>query len=104
VCALTTGGAAPSYGENGINGEVGALLYPTNHGILAFTGFTVIEPFVVYGPARLTETERMTELARYRAHVLRLGEAPTLAYRRVEEYDDNGALRVDRLEPRAAPP
>jgi hypothetical protein len=43
---------------------------------------------VVYGPARLTETERMTELARYRARVLTLGEAPTLAHRRVEEYDD----------------
>lgn len=101
MCALTTGGAATSYGENGINGEIGSLLYPINHGIFAFTGFTVIEPFVVYGPARLTEMERVSELARYRARLLTLAEAPTLTYRRLEEYDEGGVLRVGRPEARA---
>jgi NAD(P)H dehydrogenase (quinone) len=97
MCALTTGGTPGSYGENGLNGEIGALLYPINHGIFAFTGFTVVEPFVVYGPVRLSESERVAELARYRARVLDLAAAPTLAYPRLEEYDEAGALR-------AAPP
>src|SRR5262249_13340656 len=37
-------------------------LFPIDHGMLYFTGFTVIEPFLVHAPARMTEPERTAEL------------------------------------------
>lgn len=41
------------------------ILYPVNHGTFAFTGMTVLQPFVAYGPGRASEEERAAELDRY---------------------------------------
>jgi NAD(P)H dehydrogenase (quinone) len=48
--------------------------HEVHHGILRFVGFTVLEPFVVYGPARLTREECAACLARYGERVLSLGD------------------------------
>jgi hypothetical protein len=47
----------------------------------------VIEPFVVYAPARLDEDERSAALARYRERVLALDSAPTLSGLRSADFD-----------------
>ena len=44
MCSVTIGGEAPIYSEGGLNGPISSLLFPINHGMLYFTGFTVIEP------------------------------------------------------------
>lgn len=77
MCALTVGGLEPVYAEDGFYPPVEQLLWPVNHGVFAFAGFTVIEPFVVYGPNRITAEARAVYLDRYRERVLNLGTAPT---------------------------
>jgi NAD(P)H dehydrogenase (quinone) len=73
MCALTTGGPPAAFSEQGMYGRsVAEVLFPIHHGILAFCGFTVIEPFVVHGPVRISDEERAAHLARYRARLLEL--------------------------------
>ena len=72
MCSLTVGGPEAVYTDSGIYGSLESILYPIHRGIFGFTGFTVIEPFVVYAPKRLTEAERQVCLDRYRERVLSL--------------------------------
>ena len=76
MCSVTVGGPPEAYGERGIYASVRDILYPIERGILHFTGFTVIEPFVVYGPNRMEAAERKSELVRYRQRLLALDTAP----------------------------
>ena len=43
MCSVTIGGPPPIYSSRGLNGPIGTTLFPINHGILYFIGFTVIE-------------------------------------------------------------
>jgi NAD(P)H dehydrogenase (quinone) len=93
MCSLTTGGLLPAYSDRGMNGLLSSILFPINHGILYFAGFTVIEPFVVHGPIRLNPEERDGHLARYRERVLGLASAPTIVYPKLAEYDEQWILK-----------
>ena len=94
MCSVTIGGPPAMYSEHGLNGPIGSILFPVNHGILYFTGFTVIEPFLVHGPARISDQERTAHLARYRERVVGLESAPTIAYPKLADYDDNYVLKA----------
>ena len=94
MCALTIGGPPPIYSEQGLNGPIAAILFPINHGMLYFTGFTVIEPFLVHAPVRIGEEDRKRHLERYRERVLGLETAPTLAYPKLADYDERFVLKA----------
>ncbi|MBI1779401.1 MAG: NAD(P)H-dependent oxidoreductase [Proteobacteria bacterium] len=98
MCAVTIGGPRTMYSERGLNGPIADILFPINHGMLYFTGFSVIEPFLVHAPARMSDEERAAELDRYRARVLGLATAPTIAYPRLADYDDRYVLRPEMSE------
>jgi NAD(P)H dehydrogenase (quinone) len=93
MCAVTIGGPPPMYSAHGLNGPIDSILFPVNHGVFYFTGFTVIEPFLVHAPARLGEAERAAHLARYRGRVLDLAAAPTIAYPKLADYDERYVLK-----------
>jgi NAD(P)H dehydrogenase (quinone) len=69
-CALTVGGSEMTYSSQGMYAPIESVLYPINHGILGFVGFTVLDPFTVYAPVRLSDEARRANLARYRERVL----------------------------------
>lgn len=87
MCSLTVGGPEPVYTEIGIYGPINSILYPIHRGILGFAGFTVIEPFVVYGPNRVSPEERAEFLARYRERLLNLDQAPLIETPKVADYE-----------------
>jgi NAD(P)H dehydrogenase (quinone) len=99
MCSVTIGGRATVYSEYGLNGPISTILYPINHGILYFTGFTVIEPFIVHAPARLSHQERKEHLASYRLRVLQLATASTINFPRLVDYDEDAVLKPE-LRPR----
>jgi NAD(P)H dehydrogenase (quinone) len=66
---LTTGGPELAYGPTGKNGEMENILYPIQHGMLFFVGMTVLPPFVVYSPARLTDAERSEQIKLYKNYL-----------------------------------
>ncbi|MEK9660564.1 MAG: NAD(P)H-dependent oxidoreductase [Alphaproteobacteria bacterium] len=69
LLSLTTGGPAPVYGPEGRNGDIDAILRPIQRGMLQFTGFSVLAPHIVFGPAHLDEDERMAALMGWRARL-----------------------------------
>jgi NAD(P)H dehydrogenase (quinone) len=96
MCSVTVGGPPAMYSEHGLNGRISAILFPINHGMLYFTGFAVIEPFLVHAPARLGAEERAAQLALYRRRVLALATAPTIVYPKLAEYDEDYVLKSAR--------
>jgi NAD(P)H dehydrogenase (quinone) len=93
MCSLTTGSLAPVYSDHGMNGLLATILFPINHGMLYFTGFSVVEPFVTYAPVRLTHDERLLQLAQYRERVLRIDAAPLLVYPKLSDCDENWVIK-----------
>ncbi len=66
---ITTGGPEQSFFPKGRNGDLDKILYHINHGMLYFTGMQTLEPFVVYGPSRISNEERITKLEEYSAYL-----------------------------------
>lgn len=60
MLVVTAGGWPEHYSERGINGQIDDLLFPINHGILFYPGFTVLPPFVAYRVDRLDDTRFRT--------------------------------------------
>lgn len=96
MCAVTIGGLPPMYSEHGLNGSIASILFPINHGILYFTGFTVVEPFLVHAPARISSEQRAARLEGYRKRVLRLFASATIAYPGLNDYDEQFVLKSER--------
>lgn len=69
LLSLTTGGANSHYEKGGWNGDIHSVLRPIQRGILQFTGFSVLSPHIVYGPAHLDLVGRIKELERYAARL-----------------------------------
>lgn len=87
MLVTTAGGWAEHYAERGINGPIDDLLFPIQHGVLFYPGFSVLNPFVVYRADRMN-AERFqavaTDLDRRLAGLF--DEAP-IAYR-VQNHGD----------------
>ena len=79
MCSVTIGGSRVMYSDRGAYGPIEAALFPIHHGILAFTGFTLLEPFLVFAPARASESQRRESLREYRAKILGVETAPASA-------------------------
>ncbi|MDB5088529.1 MAG: hypothetical protein JWR09_2523 [Mucilaginibacter sp.] len=57
LLSLTTGGPPENYLRDGLNGDLEGILRPVHRGIFEFTGFSVLQPHVIYGPARQSPQE-----------------------------------------------
>ncbi|MET8505218.1 NAD(P)H-dependent oxidoreductase [Streptomyces sp. NPDC004787] len=98
MVVTTTGGRESNYTARGVNGPMDDLLFPVNHGLLWFTGFQVLPPFVAHRAVDLTE-ERFAEIAdRYRERLAGIETAEPLPYRpeRGGDYDAGLQLRPGR--------
>jgi hypothetical protein len=78
-----------------MHGAISSILFPVHHGILYFMGFTVVEPFLVHAPVRITHEERVAHLTRYKECVLGLASAPTVAYLTPADYDVQLRFEID---------
>lgn len=98
MCSMTVGGPEPVYSDIGAYPSALDILKPVHRGVFEFTGFTVIEPFVVYGPNRISASERKGYLDSYAERLLGLRSAPTLP-RPVKADFENFVLRPERRNP-----
>jgi putative NADPH-quinone reductase len=58
MLSLTTGSHPTIYSPRCLNGDIDAILFPIQHGMLYFVGFDVLPPFVAYSVARRTQEQR----------------------------------------------
>ena len=65
LLSLTTGGPEAAYLKDGFNGDLSAMLRPMQRGMLNFTGFSVLQPQVVYGPVRVDDAQRQAWLEQW---------------------------------------
>jgi NAD(P)H dehydrogenase (quinone) len=87
MCSVTIGGSSLMYSDRGAYGPIESALFPIHHGILSFTGFSVLEPFLVFAPARASDTERRDALLKYKAKILELATATACAPLDLTGYD-----------------
>jgi NAD(P)H dehydrogenase (quinone) len=87
MLAFSVGGPAEAYGPDGIYGPMAQIVGPIHHGVLKFVGFTVLEPFVAYGPGRLDADGRRRLLAEYRAAMAAIAQRPALEPVASAEFD-----------------
>jgi len=86
MLAVNIGGPESAYNPDGLQGGIDQILFPIHHGILAYTGFQVHEPFVAFsGDAGKREAVLDTFVARIRD--IQVGQM--LASPRLAEYDEN---------------
>ncbi|MEW6467763.1 MAG: NAD(P)H-dependent oxidoreductase [Bacteroidota bacterium] len=76
MALFTTGGPEAAYGPTGKNGTMDQTLFPIHHGMLYFVGMSVIEPFIAYSPARLSDEERKKLLGKLREKINNLENEP----------------------------
>ena len=88
MVSLTTGGGPTIYSPRGLNGEMDALLFPIQHGMLYFLGFDVLPPFVAWSVARSTQEEREEYLRLYAERLRNWHLSETIAFPPLEEYDE----------------
>lgn len=87
MLSLTTGGYPVTYEPNGLHGDINAILYPIHHGILRFTGFDVMPPFVAYAPVRVDDADRSRYLQEYRKRLEEIATTEPIRYPSLFDYD-----------------
>jgi NAD(P)H dehydrogenase (quinone) len=81
------GGWEPHYGPRGVNGPIDDILFPMNHGVLFYPGFSVLPSFTVYRSDRIDD-ERFRETADgLRERMRDLFTTPPIPYRQQNSGD-----------------
>jgi NAD(P)H dehydrogenase (quinone) len=81
MLVVTAGGWEEHYSERGINGPIDDLLFPINHGILYYPGYSVLPPFLVYRVDRLDDAGFQPIAERLRERMRTLATTAPIAYR-----------------------
>lgn len=95
MLSLTVGGPVSAYSPDSVYGAIEAILHPIHRGVFQFVGLNVIEPFIVFGPSRISAEERKEELSRYERFLLSLDTAPLLPMPKGDDF-------LARIRPRMA--
>ncbi|MDX2175152.1 MAG: NAD(P)H-dependent oxidoreductase [Candidatus Sumerlaeia bacterium] len=93
ICSVTIGGPESMYQPDGLNGDLRQILFPIHHGMLFFTGFTVLEPFLTHQPARISAEDRAARLEAWRNHVLALDRHEPIQYPPLDAYGPDFRLK-----------
>jgi NAD(P)H dehydrogenase (quinone) len=93
MIAATTGTSADTYAPDGIDGDILTVLWPIHNGLLRYSGFDVLSPFIAYMPSRLALEVRANYLEAYRQRLLELDTAPRLFFHPAEDYGPNERLK-----------
>ncbi|WP_025860956.1 NAD(P)H-dependent oxidoreductase [Acetobacter papayae] len=87
MLVVTAGGWPEHYSARGINGPIDDLLFPINHGILFYPGFTVLPSFVAYQVDRLDEAGFTILSEHIRERMRTLATTAPIPYRKQNDGD-----------------
>lgn len=93
MVATSTGTSADTYAPDGIDGDILTVLWPIHNGLLRYTGFDVLPPYVAYMPGREDEATRARQLAGYKARLESIDQTPRLFFHSAEDYGPNERLK-----------
>ena len=93
MLCITTGTASTLYEPDGIDGDLLHVLWPIHNGMLAYTGFTVLPPFVAWMPGRVDAAERAAYIMAYRERLAALDATEPLFFHPWDDYDESQRLK-----------
>jgi len=93
MLCITTGTASTLYEPDGIDGDLLHVLWPIHNGMLAYTGFTVLPPYVAWMPGRVDAAARAAYLDGYRVRLATLDTIEPLFFHPWDDYDETQRLR-----------
>ncbi len=93
MLCISTGTASTLYEADGIDGDLLHVLWPIHNGMLAYTGFTVLPPFVAWMPGRVDAVERGAYLTAYRGRLASLDAVEPLFFHPWDDYDESQRLK-----------
>ena len=93
MVSATTGTSADTYAPDGIDGDILSVLWPVHNGLLRYTGFDVLPPYIAYMPGRIDALARKTQLEAYRERLLTIDRTPRLFFHPAEDYGLNERLK-----------
>ena len=83
---MTTGGGTEPYGGFGVNPPMSSILDPIEHGIFWFNGIRPLEPFITWGPARMSDEERAAELESLNGRIVGVFDEEPRRMPRLEDF------------------
>ncbi|WP_415975788.1 NAD(P)H-dependent oxidoreductase [Rhodococcus sp. 077-4] len=97
MVVVSMGGSEHTVSPRGINGELDEMLYPIQHGILFYTGMSVLPPVLVASADRMTETDYPAAESELLQRVKGLPTDEPIPYRTQNggDYDRQFVLRDD---------
>jgi len=98
MVATTAGGRSGHYTARGVNGPTEDLLFPVNHGVLHFTGFDVLPPFVEHSAVHLDDESYTAIAGRYRDRIKAAFTTEPIPYRSESGGDYTGLTDPDGSE------
>ncbi len=93
MIATSTGTSADTYAPDGIDGDMLTVLWPIHNGLLRYTGFDVLPPYIAYMPAREDDATRTKQLTAYRQRLETVDQTPHLFFHPAEDYGPNERLK-----------
>lgn len=105
LVVVTVGARGASIGPRGIHGDIDDVLFPITHGILWYTGMSVLPTVVLDGANRVSAEQYARMSARLRERLRTLSTTPPIPFRYETggDYDDHLVLRPDRAPDRVGP-
>ena len=94
MLVVTVGGWATHYAPRGVNGPIEDILFPINHGILYYPGYTVLPPFVAYRVDRMDEAGFRQVADQLRTRMCDIETTAPIPYR----MQNGGDYQVPSLE------
>lgn len=80
MVSVTLGGRESMFGEQGIHGPIQEMLKHLLQGTLAYSGMTVLEPFIGWHVPYISDEERRDMLQAWRRRIQTLDQLPTLQF------------------------
>ena len=100
MVSCTTGTAASTYAEDGIEGHIQNLLWPVTNGVFHYMGFEPLPSFVAFAPRNLSGEQRQEILQAYAERLSTLDSTQPLFMHPREDYGANQRLLPD-VEPKS---
>ena len=93
MVSATTGTSEDTYAPDGIDGSILTVLWPIHSGLLRYTGFDVLPPYVAYMPGREDNATRARQLDGLKQRLRTIDQTPRLFFHPAEDYGPNERLK-----------
>jgi NAD(P)H dehydrogenase (quinone) len=93
MVSCSTGTSADTYAPDGIDGDMLMVLWHIHNGLLRYTGFDVLPPYVAYMPGKEDPATRVKQLSAYKARIESINQTPRLFFHPAEDYGTDERLK-----------